>query len=81
MKVINGLRYEVQFVPEMENRDFVLVADRDEMEMAVTGTHKVPAYWLVKVFDQYGNLLGHGKGPDETTARKRAESMLSAGQE
>jgi len=81
MKVINGLRYEVQFVPEMENRDFVLVADRDEVEMAETGTHKVPAYWLVKVFDQYGNLLGHGKGPDEATARRRAESMLSAGQE
>jgi len=76
-----SLRYEVEIVPERTVEDFVLVADQDEMEMVETGTHKVPAHWLVKVFDQYGNLLGHGKGPDEATARKRAESMLSAGQE
>jgi len=71
----------VEFVPEREVQGFVMVADHDETEMVETGTHKVPAHWLVKIYDQYGNLLGHGKGPDEATARKRAEAMASVGEE
>ena len=75
------LRYDVEFVPEREVQGFVMVADHDETEMVETGTHKVPAHWLVKIYDQYGNLLGHGKGPDEATARFRAEAMAEEEEE